>query len=635
VSGGPGDRTLAPAPTTGADPRLEGAERRRRAALAEVDALDAEVERLAADLGEFSRRYEAEMADPFAELARAERLVRRLQELEDEVGRLARVLSSGGDSLREGRARGRPGRPDPRPKPVPEPEGDEGEGDEGEGAGVEVEVLPDEAELKRIHRRLARLLHPDLAVDEAERGRLSALMARVNEAYTRRDRSALELLAERVGAGDLEGEISVEERIGHAEARARALEGIAANLQRERERLLGSATRRLWEEAARRSEAGGELLGEMRRELDEEAAEALRDARRRLERVFRRAADLGRLWRSTMTGLAVRGGGRGLKPFDPVGESPLVRRGVLQLERARAGAAARELARRLEEAADEAPWEAAAVLLAFFAEVARRPPESLATPEGWRGRWEAIRERWPEAPEFERLLGRLPGRLGLELGMRASSGDVTVGLQLRSEDLFPGVRIALARKPVAEVARAVLAILGPRLPCPRCRRERLALHLLRTRGLDEVHGLVCPKCGSALRSYWRYGEVEGLEALGPLSLELGIISEQVVRLGPVSVAFQMLPFQLAALSASRLCALFAETYLSPYRLSLGRGAIRVRVGKRWLRGSARLPQRGVALDAWPGGGAPPAAELVETLRIRIAKRFRSPAPEEAEAGRRK
>lgn len=621
---GPG---LAPSPAPAEDPRLEAAERRRRAALGGIDALDGEVERLSEELGEFSRRYHAEMAGPFAELAEAERLVRRLQELEDELGRLKRILSGAEPVRPRSLRRARPG-PAPAREPAPGPGDGETspDGDEEEG-NLEVEVLPDEAELKRLHRRLARRLHPDLATDDAERERLSALMARVNDAYTRRDRSALELIAERLFAGEVDAEISLEERIAHARRRAEALEGIAAVLGRERDRLLASATRKLFEEAARRARAGGDFLADMRREVGAEAAEARADGLKRLERVSESAADLGRRWRSAMTGLAVRGGGKGLRPFDPVAESPLVRRGVLELERSRAGAAARDLARGLEAAAEGAPWEAAAVLLAFFAEAARRPPESLATPEGWRERWEALREAWPEAPEFERLLGRLP-RHGLGLGLRAFAGEVAAGLQLTSEELFPGVHIALAREPVAAVARRVLAALGPSLRCPRCRRERAALHLLRTRGLDEVHGLVCPKCGSVLRSYWRYGEAEGLEALAPLALELGVVSEQVARLGPVSLAFQMLPFEREALSASRLSALFAETHLTPCHLDLGPARIRVRVGKRWLSASARLPQRGVTLDTWPAGAAPGARELVETLRTRIAKRFRPGAAED-------
>lgn len=610
---GAGDRRLAPAQTAAPDPRLEAAELRRRAALEEVDALDAEVDRLAAELSAFSGRYESGLSGPFSELADAERLVRRLQALEDELARLAGLLERPPPrpaSRRPARSRSRA--PDPAAEAVDQAQG----GAEAEADGdVHFEVAAEEVELKRLHRRLARLYHPDLSADGEERERLSALMARVNEAYTRGDRAALELLAERGGAGGPDGELSPDERLAHAERRAASLAGIALALRRDRDRLLASDTARLWKEARRRAEQGGDLVAEMRRDLETEAEEARADARRRLERVYRGAAAVERRWRSAMNELVLRGG-KGLRPFDPLSESPLVRRGVLRLERARAGAAARALARALEEAAERAPWEAAATLLAFFAEAARRPPESLATAEGWRQRWEELRRRWPEAPDFERLLSRLPRHL--ELGLRAVGGDLAAGLQLASAEHPAGVRIALGREPVARLARDVLGALGPTLRCPRCRRERAALHLLRTRGLDEVHAMVCPRCGGVLRSYWRYGEAEGLEALAPLALDLGLVSEQVVRLGGASIAFQMLPPEREALTAGRLGSLFAELYLVPCKVDVAPVDVRFRVGRALLRRAARLPQRGVTVEV----GGTSGVDLEEALRARIARRFR-------------
>ena len=619
---GAGQRDLARVHPASPDPRLEAAERRRRKALDEVDTLDADVERIARELAQFSARYEAAMAGPFSELADAERLVRRLQSLEDELARLGRVLSGAAPALRRrggpaSRVRSGPGIP-----AAPGREGEEAQAGEEDVEAAEVEVLADEAELKRLHRRLARMFHPDLAEDDAERGRLSGLMARVNEAYSRGDRSALELLAERAGAGDLDGDVSTEDRIAHAERRAESLSGVAAALRRERERLLATATARLREEAERRKGEGGDLVEDMRRDVEADAAAARDDARRRLSRVAASAADVARRWRSAMTGLVLRGG-RGLRPFDPVMESALVRRGALHLERARAGAAARDLARRLEEAAEAAPWEVAVTLMAFFAEAARRPPDSLATPEAWRERWEILRGRWPAAPDFERLLGRLPRSLGLELGLRSSPGNIVAGPQLASAELLPGVRIALGRASVAAVAREVLSALGPKAPCPRCRRRTLALHLMRTRGLDEVHGLACPRCGAILRSYWRYGETDGLEALAPLALELGLVAERALRLAGAGVAFQMLPSQAAGLNAGRLAALFEELYLVPCKVEMPPGRLGIRAGRTWLSRSARMPQRGAVLDVRPGRGAPDAEELLETLRARIAKRFRA------------
>jgi len=612
------ERSLAPSPPPREDPLLAEAESRRLSALKEVDLLDDEVERLAAALADFSRRYEAELSRPFADLAGAERLVRRLQELADELARLSRIAREPPRGKRERQRRPPPGR---RSRAVSAEVVDEPAEAPPPDRSAESLEPPDEVELKRLRRRLARMFHPDLASDGADRQRLSLLMARVNEAYARGDRAALELLAERAGAADLDHEISPAERIAHAQRRAEALLGIAAGLRRERDRLRESATARLWEEWRRKAEAGQDLLAEMRREVEGEAADAHADGRARLDTVFDGAAALGRLWRSAMTGMILRKRGGGLRPFDPLAESPLVRRGVLHLDRVRAGARARDLARRLEESAQEVPWESAAVLLAFFAEAARRPPESLATPAGWRQVWEAIRRPWPDAPDFEGLLAHLPRQL--ELGIRAREGEVVAGLQLSSGDLSAGVRIALEREPVARRAREVLAALGPRFRCARCRRERIALHLLRTRGLDEVHGLACPGCGALLRSYWRYGEAEGLEALAPLALELGLVAEQVVSLGGTAIGFQMIPSQRESLTAAGLRGLFRDLYLAPCGLEGSEDRLRICVGKRRLAGSARVPQRGVAIEVGSRGSA----ELADTLRARIASRFRSPPPD--------
>ncbi|HYG69989.1 MAG TPA: molecular chaperone DnaJ, partial [Anaeromyxobacteraceae bacterium] len=78
-------RALARVTPAAADPDdpIAAAERRVADVLAEVTALDADVERLAAELGDFSRRYDAALGAAFAALDAAERLIRRLQRLED------------------------------------------------------------------------------------------------------------------------------------------------------------------------------------------------------------------------------------------------------------------------------------------------------------------------------------------------------------------------------------------------------------------------------------------------------------------------------------------------------------------------------------------------------------------------
>ncbi|MFE2326597.1 hypothetical protein ACFXD5_22145 [Streptomyces sp. NPDC059385] len=61
-------------------------------------------------------------------------------------------------------------------------------------------VRPTE-EVRRLYRELVRQAHPDLAQDEAERGRRDAFIARVNAAYARGEEKVLRELAEEWAAG--------------------------------------------------------------------------------------------------------------------------------------------------------------------------------------------------------------------------------------------------------------------------------------------------------------------------------------------------------------------------------------------------------------------------------------------------
>jgi hypothetical protein len=218
------------------------------------------------------------------------------------------------------------------------------------------------------------------------------------------------------------------------------------------------------------------------------------------------------------------------------------------------------------------------------------------------------------------MIARLPRHLAV--GARAQGDAVVAGVQLADAELLAGVRIALERGSVAELGRAVLAALGPDEACEACAASGPARHLLRTRGLDERNGLVCAACGAVLKSWWRYGEVDGLEALAPHALRLGLVAEVTVQLAGTAIGFQMLPAEREALTADRLRRRFAELYLAPYEAPVDPGAVRVARGGEPLAPGARLGPEGrlrLALD----GDAPLGEEaLLELLRARIERRFR-------------
>ncbi|HEY6004193.1 MAG TPA: J domain-containing protein, partial [Anaeromyxobacter sp.] len=496
-------------------------------------------------------------------------------------------------------------------------------GAEARAAGPEAppEVEPRALALKRIYRRLARLLHPDLAQDAAEQARLGDLMAKVNAAYAKGDLTALEVMAEKLGAGDPLGELSPEERLAHLERRIATLARIAASLARERDRLLRSDTARLRSEARRREGEGGDYVAETRAEVREEAEAAYADALHRLARLTAAARELSRARTTAMGKIEKRGPTGARRAFDPLEEAEIVRMGASRLERQRATPAARELARALEEASRSAPWDVALALLAFFAEDSGgRPPEALATADGWAARWERLRPGWPGAPELSRLLARLPRHLSV--GARAQGDAVVAGVQLADAALLAGVRIAMERDSVARIARAVLGSLGPEEACSACRIRAPALHLFRTRGLDELNGLACPSCGAVLRSYWRYGEVDGLEALAPHALRLGLVAEATAQLAGTAIGFQMLPEEREALTADRLRRRFDELYLAPYEVELAPEAVGLSRGEEPLPPGARIGGEGGLRFTIRDGAGPGEEELLELLRARIERRFR-------------
>jgi hypothetical protein len=151
----------------------------------------------------------------------------------------------------------------------------------------------------------------------------------------------------------------------------------------------------------------------------------------------------------------------------------------------------------------------------------------------------------------------------------------------------------------------------------------VALHLLRTRGLDELNGLACPRCGEVLRSYWRYGEAEGLEALAPLALQLGLVAEQPLGLAGSTLGFQMLPEERERLTADRLRRRFAELYLAPYEVDLPVERLRIVSAAGPAPSGGRVAGlRRPALRVAEGSGLTE-EELLEILRSRIERRFKA------------
>ncbi len=368
-------------------------------------------------------------------------------------------------------------------------------------------------------------------------------MTQVNVAYENEDRATLELLLARVDRGELlQTGVSSEEKLAYLEQRLRALAEVRRSLARDRERLQDTSTFRLYVEWQTRRDLGRDYFAETAAELELDVERVRGDGTSRMDRLERAVRELSTLKHSLTPSQP-----RELRAFDPILESPLVRRGVAHLEQRRASSKARELAHALEEAAEKAPAEAVLVLMAFFAEIAGRPPDALESARGWPERYAIAVEGIEGAPSYEQLLVRLPPPL--ELGLREQQGKVRFGVQLREAELLAGVPLALARREVTALARRVLEAIGPREACKGCGAQVCLVHLMRTRGLDELNGLVCPRCGKVGKSYFLFNWSEGQEALLPFALQVGLVDEAVLKLGGAGIAFQQLASAREALTA--------------------------------------------------------------------------------------
>ncbi|HLM48723.1 MAG TPA: molecular chaperone DnaJ, partial [Myxococcaceae bacterium] len=203
--------------------------------------------------------------------------------------------------------------------------------------------------------------------------------------------------------------------------------------------------------------------------------------------------------------------------------------------------------------------------------------------------------------------------------------EVRFGLQLRDAELLAAVPLALQRADVAERGRSVLAVIGPQEQCKRCGEEVLLQHLLRTRGLDELNGMLCPLCAHVQKSYWLYSRSEGQEALLPHSLRLGTIVEQGLRLAGTTIGFQLLPEEREALTTAQLLQRFVDLYLQPYGVELDPAHLRLVQRGKELEPEAPVARGAISLKLEPEAGTSE-KEVLELLRSRIERRFRPDAP---------
>ena len=282
---------------------------------------------------------------------------------------------------------------------------------------------------------------------------------------------------------------------------------------------------------------------------------------------------------------------------------------------------AEQLARRLQAAARRDQWQLALSLFALFGEASPDPSPALSSLATAGARYERLCREWPGSPPWDRALASLPPHL--EVGLREYPRRLVFGVQVkRAEDLAAIARV-IDEDAVAPIARAVLTAMGSEAHCEHCRKTVLAVHVLRARGIDEVHGLACPECASVFRSYRSFGGPEGLEALAPYAVSLGLVVEQPVTIGSSTVVLGLLPKETKRLGAKHVVERLSTLLLDDVSTDL-RSYVRLTAnGKKLPAGAAIRPatRLRVALEE----AAPMSIkELERELTSRAQSRFRAP-----------
>jgi hypothetical protein len=580
-------------------------------------ALDWEVRELRRRLAEFEAGYRARLAGPED---RQRRLTLVLGHLERWIALLERGPEPGfGARMRAAEDRqDRQARTVRRPRAAPPAPDAPHPGD--------VPAAPAEAGLKDAFRQLVKRYHPDLARTEDEALRLGARLREVTALYRAGDLAGLEALIARAAAeeGPAAEPPDPAEALALLADRLARVESRVSNLGEEQRDLLASDIGRLEGRAEAAGRDGRDLVAEIAGRLAEQLADRVGElpwAFHRLEDAVRRFTT--RPARSRGLAPAEPGNGSALERFDPLAPAPLVRLGLDVTDLGpRSRAAEREVAW-LGSLADAAPAHLDLVLLTHACSASAFPLPGLETYDAVQQRYQALVTDHDPAVTLEDALVSLCDVV--EFGpRRASAHLVHLGLRFRSEAVAEAVPAALQSLPVRHAFRRVLAVLGPARTCPTCAAERFAVALFRTRGLDDLRANVCPACATVIDRYYMARGDDVPAVFHRAAIDLGLLTEWTFRLGRATVATELLPLEVDALTAGQLKARLHEDLLTRYDLGIPRRSVHLvqnghRVADRTPLATLGSQRFDLTLDEQAGCTD---AEALDRLRHRIRNRFR-------------
>lgn len=584
----------------------------------EIAELDLEIETLRGELADFELAYRTRIAAESEALKRVERVLlhfERWSELLREAPPGA--LPQRAERLEERRARELSAR-------APTTEAPPGTSPVAPPTSVTPEPAPPPApqvdRLKVAYRALARRFHPDLARTEAERLEFSERMARINALYHDGDVDRLEVLAEQAKAGEVdEGLTAIGDQLALLEERLAWFDVVLENLRAERDALEHTPTCLLLREVERARTRRRDHLADIQRGLRarvETSYTSVRSAAHQLESEVKR-------FNRRPSALSHRQAEALARGFDPFGDKRLVRLGLQELKSLSVHPGARQLAERLQREGEANPAVLRLLLFASIAELSRFPLPGLERFEDISVRLEALARPTERHLTLERAL--VDADAWVEFGVRRATEHVVhLGLRFRTELAREAVQVMLQELPIRRELRRVLGVVGEREACPTCASDVFAVPLFRTHGLDDLRSLVCPRCGTALRSYWMPKGQDVQAVLNDAFLDFELVTEWSFRLGRGGFGVQLLPLQVEELDAGALKRRVYDDVFRRYGLELALEQVRlVQDGAAVDEAEplTRLPSTSFDLR-FEEGSPMRESEALELLRHRVRSRFR-------------